>query len=270
MNKKALTLSIVIPAYNEEHHLKRCLDAIAKQTVKPDEVIVVNNNSADGTAKIAKGYPFVKVIDEKRQGVVFARDIGFDTASSDIIGRIDADTILPPDWVSYVKRFYGNERRQDSAWTSGCYYYNVRLPRFFGWVQSLIVFRMNQMLLGHHILWGSNMALTREQWQAVRGMVCHRTDIHEDIDLAIHLHRLGHGIVYEPRHRVGAKLRRVRSHRNDLWENLQWWPRSLRVHHIKGWVISWAVGVGLVYLCSPIPIMFDRLARFFGRRTLPE
>ena len=269
--KKALplTLSLVIPAYNEEHHLKACLDAVAKQTILPDEVIVVDNNSTDRTAEIAKSYKFVKVIKANKQGVVFARDAGFNAAKSDIIGRIDADTILPSHWVDYVKKFYMLDNL-NTAWTSGCYYYNVRLPYLFGWAQNLIVFRMDAALLGHNILWGSNMALPRQQWLAICAQVCHRTDIHEDIDLAIHLHRMGYKIKYEPHHKVGAKLRRVRSHRSDLWENLQWWPRSLRVHDVKGWWVSWLVGVGLVYVMSPVPVILEKIARIFGQKPLGE
>ena len=54
MAQKALTLSIVIPVFNEERYIKACLDSIAAQTVKLDEVIVVDNNSTDKTVLIAK------------------------------------------------------------------------------------------------------------------------------------------------------------------------------------------------------------------------
>src|SRR5688572_27451257 len=89
------SVSIVIPAYNEEGQLALCLEAIARQTVKPVEVIVVDNNSTDGTVEVAGRYPFVTVLHEWRQGVVHARDCGFDAAKGDIIGRIDAETVMP-------------------------------------------------------------------------------------------------------------------------------------------------------------------------------
>ena len=83
-----------------------CLQAIARQTVKPLEVIVVDNNSTDATAEIAAGYPFVTVLSEWRQGVVHARDCGFDAARGDIIGRIDAETVMPEDWVERVQDIF--------------------------------------------------------------------------------------------------------------------------------------------------------------------
>src|ERR1019366_8076903 len=95
MAQKHMRVSLVIPAYNEKHHIKACLDHIASQRVVPYEVIVVDNASTDKTAAIARSYDFVTLITEKRQGVVFARDTGFNLARGDIIGRIDADTLLP-------------------------------------------------------------------------------------------------------------------------------------------------------------------------------
>ena len=96
---KPLTLSIIIPAYNEERHLPDCLDAIAKQTVAPYEVIVVNNNSTDRTLEIAEEYDFVKVVKQKEQGLIASRNYGFDKASGELIARLDADSIIDRNWV---------------------------------------------------------------------------------------------------------------------------------------------------------------------------
>jgi glycosyltransferase involved in cell wall biosynthesis len=115
MIRKALSLSIVIPVYNEQSHLKACLDSIAKQEDYPDEVIVVDNNSTDKTCDIAKSYPFVKLAREKKQGVLSARTKGFNLAKSDFIGRIDADTVLPPTWIKDVKKSLRGKRISCSA-----------------------------------------------------------------------------------------------------------------------------------------------------------
>jgi len=95
-------ISIVIPVYNEESQLAACRDAISQQKESPFEVIVVDNNSTDSTVRVALSFPFVTLIREPRQGVMHARTTGFDAARGDIIGRIDADTILPPDWTESV------------------------------------------------------------------------------------------------------------------------------------------------------------------------
>lgn len=269
MTKKALTVSIIIPAYNEERHLKACLDSLARQTVMPLEVIVVDNNSTDKSAAIAGRYPFVRLVTESQQGIVYARTRGFNAARGDIIGRTDADTILPPDWVERVVAYYSKKEHLGHAYTGGCYFYNIRLPHFWGWIEGQIAFRLNRLLLGHYITFGSNMALPRKLWRQVKADTCARTDIHEDLDLAIHLHRQGVPITYNETLQVGMKMRRVRSERDQLMANLMLWPQTLRVHGLWTWVFGW-IGAILVYCAWPIGPLMEWVARLFGRPPLAE
>lgn len=245
-----------------------CLDAIAAQTVRPDEVIVVNNNSSDETAEIARSYPFVTVLREPRQGIVYARNCGFNAVSCDIIGRIDADTILPPNWVEKVKQFYGHPKNVSRALTGGGYFYNIRLPRFNGWLQGQLAYRANRFVIGYYVLWGSNMALPRDLWRAVRARTCQRTDIHEDLDLAMHLHELGYAITYWETLRVGVFLKRVTSERGRLHEHMRQWPRTLRVHHFKLWWMGVLGNILLWYAVQPFFFLAEVLARLGGRKSI--
>jgi glycosyltransferase involved in cell wall biosynthesis len=264
------SLSIVIPAFNEERHIGACLDAIAAQTVKPDEVVVVDNNSTDRTAEIVRKYPFARIVHESKQGRVYARNSGFDGAKSDIIGRIDADTMLPPDWVERVQDFYETEAHfEHYAYTGGATCYNIRLPRLNAWFQAQIAFRINRWLLGHYILFGSNMAMPKHMWRAVRSSVCLRNDIHEDLDLSIHLHGLGYKITYHAGNLVGIQLRRVRSGRQEFMENLMMWPTTLRVHGNKFWIVGW-LGAVFYFFASYVLVLLEYIARVFGRKPLPE
>jgi len=263
MNHSRVRVSIVIPAYNEEFHLRSCLQAIAEQTVQPYEVIVVDNNSTDRTAEVAAAYSFVKVVRESAQGRVYARNAGFDAAQGDIIGRIDADIVLPANWVAHVQAFYSRPGSERHAWSGAGYFYNVRLPRLVSFAYGLLAFRLNKLLAGHYTLWGSNMALTRRQWRAVQGTVCDRLDIHEDLDLAMHLHRLGYTITYDTGIKTYAELRRVHSERQDLWNYLQWWPRTLREHGHRSWLICWFFGAFLLYQAAFILVLADKLGAAF-------
>ncbi len=266
MNHPRVRVSIVIPAYNEEFHLRACLQAIADQTVQPYEVIVVDNNSTDNTAAVAASYPFVQVISESRQGRVFARNAGFDATSGDILGRIDADIVLPANWVEHVSTFYTNPGHARLAWSGAGYFYNVRLPRLVSFTYGLFAFRLNKLLIGHYTLWGSNMAFSAPQWQAVRGHTCDRLDIHEDLDLAMHLHRQGFGIYYDTSIKTSAEMRRVHSDRHQLWEYLQWWPRAVRLHGHASWPVCWLLGAGLLYGATFVLLGADKLSTFFRRQ----
>ncbi len=267
MNKnKALTLSIVIPAYNEEHHLKNCLDSIAGQTTAPDEVIVVDNNSTDKTAEVARQYSFVKVINEARQGIVYARDCGFEASCGQLIARLDSDTVLPKDWVERVKHFYSDESHSDFALTGGGYFYNVSLPRFNGWIQGQLAYRLIRLVLGHYSLWGSNMVVPRHLWDRAKGYSCTRNDIHEDVDLGIHLHRLGHQISYIENLRVGVYARRIWSERQLLKPALARWPKTMRVHNQKAWWVPSLSNAVLLKVIVPVGLAAEYVFSNLSRR----
>jgi glycosyltransferase involved in cell wall biosynthesis len=123
---KLARVSIVIPVYNEEGSLGACLEAIAAQTVRPYEVIIVDNNSSDKSVAIARSFPSVRIIEERRQGVVHARNAGFDAAKGDIIGRIDADTLVAATWVKRLKETFADTRV--AAVTGPVGYYDMPLP----------------------------------------------------------------------------------------------------------------------------------------------
>ena len=248
---KPLALSLIIPAYNEEQHLVACLNSVAEQTVMPLEVIVVDNNSTDDTAQLALTYPFVTLVTESKQGIVYARDKGFNTARATLIGRIDSDSILPRDWVENVIKFYEETEYPEVALTGGGYYYNSPVPRISAYVLDFLAFRVNRVALGHHFLFGSNMAIQQSTWLKVKDKLCIRDDIHEDIDIAIHINELSIPIIYKRRFQVGVKLRRVFQDHNKLWGVLMLWPQTLKVHKKPIWFTGW-IGAVLLYLLVPL------------------
>lgn len=115
-------VSIVIPAFNEEKHIRACLDSILKQkTSYSFEVIVCDNNSTDKTASLVQSYKEnhpVRLIREKKKGAAAARAAGFEAAKAPIVFSTDADTILPENWIeSFMPHF---SERSVIAVTSPC------------------------------------------------------------------------------------------------------------------------------------------------------
>jgi glycosyltransferase involved in cell wall biosynthesis len=96
--------SIIIPAYNAEKMLGRCLESLEKQTVSKQlyEILVVNDGSVDNTAKVAASYPGVKVINQKNQGPAAARNYGAKEALGRIILFTDADCVPNTDWLEQM------------------------------------------------------------------------------------------------------------------------------------------------------------------------
>jgi len=105
-----MKISVVIPAYNEERYLRRTIRSLKNQTLKANEIIVVDNGSTDKTKEVAESLG-AKVIIEKRKGVGFARRAGFEKALYDIIVTTDADTIFPKNWLSRIEKTFAENPR---------------------------------------------------------------------------------------------------------------------------------------------------------------
>ena len=183
-----LKLSLIIPTFNEERHIKACLDAVKNQTVKPHEVIVVDNNCTDKTLEIAEQYDFVKIVKESRQGRGYARNAGFNAATGDVLGRIDADSQIHDTWVERVLRHFG-EDAELSAVTGLSYTPVVPILK---WPKSTFFSRAYYWhvhgFFGTVTTWGANMAVRKTAWNYVKDDVClDDKAVHEDQDIALWL-----------------------------------------------------------------------------------
>ncbi len=94
-------VSIIIPVYNGEEYLRRCLDSILNQTYKNLEIIVVNDGSTDSTKKIIDEYKDkrIKPIHKENEGVSEARNDGIEKSTGRYISFVDADDYIEPDFV---------------------------------------------------------------------------------------------------------------------------------------------------------------------------
>jgi len=251
MSKNKLRVSIIIPAYNEEGRLSVCLEAIARQTVRPYEVIVVDNNSKDNTAEEAKQFAFVTLISEPKQGLVHARNRGFNAAKGEIIGRIDADTRLPADWVEQIQCIFVDERIK--AVSGSLHFYDVGWSKIIDKVDSFFRRWIAKHMSVHQriFLFGSNMAVRRSAWVKVRDSICNRGGIHEDADLALHLSDKGQLVVYNPELLASVSGRRIDTNLLDLCRYLAISPITYIRHGAKEHYYMYPPIV-VVFLCYPI------------------
>jgi len=221
----------VIPVYNEAGRIADCLRAVAAQVIQPYEVIVVDNNSTDGTAAIARQFPFVRIVRESRQGVVYARRRGFDEACGDVIGSLDADTDIPVDWVRTVQRIFtepavnavtGRVQYRDITLSGVVNGVDLALRRYFAWLYPTAGPTQ-----------GANMALRQEAWTRVRTSLCVKQGFHEDMDLAVHLGEAGLGV------RLDERLRATLGSRQCAldWAEFRMYamanPHSYRLHGLR-------------------------------------
>lgn len=91
-------ITIIVPVYNGEKYIGRCLDSILQQTYSEYEILLVNDGSTDATGEIAekyaKQYPNIRIVSKENQGLPQARRTGVENAKGKYIGFVDAD-----DWI---------------------------------------------------------------------------------------------------------------------------------------------------------------------------
>ncbi|MBN1186461.1 MAG: glycosyltransferase family 2 protein [Bacteroidales bacterium] len=95
------TISIIVPVYNAESYLERCLDSILVQSFKDFELILINDGSTDRSGDICNKYSHkddrIRVFHSRNLGHGGARNIGLDNAKGEYIGWVDADDWIEPD-----------------------------------------------------------------------------------------------------------------------------------------------------------------------------
>jgi len=239
-NPHAPTVSVVIPAFNEHDTIRACVLAVLDQTVPAFEIVVVDNGSTDDTAAIVRelqsaypAAPIVYLMQNALQGITPTRNAGFDRATGDIIGRIDSDSVIEPNWVEEVGKAFADP--DVAAATGPAIYYDMPLRRFGARADDLL--RRTQVTIAndYHLLFGSNMAIRGTAWEAVGPHTCADLDDtgHEDIDLSIHLHEAGLTVIYWPAMVAGMSARRLDDSPREFFDYVMRFERTYQKHNIR-------------------------------------
>jgi glycosyltransferase involved in cell wall biosynthesis len=194
-----MNLAFVIPAYNEEALIGKCLESVVAEIARSGvdaSIIVVNNASTDRTGEIARSFPSVQVVDEPKKGLVNARDAGFAaTEGFDLVANIDSDTIVPPGWLDIVHREFARDPKL--VCLSGPYVYydmspwsRVLVSLFYG--LTYLIYVLNRFILRvGSVVQGGNFVFKRDAWQQVGGYDRTIEFFGEDTDVAVRLSKIG-------------------------------------------------------------------------------
>ena len=107
-------VSVLIPVYNTEAYLRKCLDSITNQTLQDLEIICVDDGSTDGSADILQEYrrrdSRIRIVTKRNGGLPSARNAGLDAASGEYVGFVDSDDWIEPDMF---RRLYETAKEKD-------------------------------------------------------------------------------------------------------------------------------------------------------------
>jgi GT2 family glycosyltransferase len=98
------SVSVVVATYDRPDDLRDCLRSLLRQdTQRAVEFIVVDNHPASGlTSSVVSEFPDVRLVQETRQGLSYARNTGIAASTGDIIIATDDDVVIPPDWLEKI------------------------------------------------------------------------------------------------------------------------------------------------------------------------
>jgi glycosyltransferase involved in cell wall biosynthesis len=211
-----MRLSFVVPAYNEEAYLPACLESILAQTRELGdqvEIIVVNNASTDRTREVALSYPGVRVVDEMRKGLTFARQAGFAASTGELIANVDSDSRLTPGWVATVLKNFAGDPKLVSL--SGPFIYYDLTPSQRVSVQvfyaiAFLVYAINRWVLrAGSMVQGGNFVLRRDALVKIGGFDTTISFYGEDTDVARRMHQVG-TVKFTSRLKMFSSARRLK------------------------------------------------------------
>jgi len=225
MQAQPISLSIIVPVYNNSRDLKECLSAIMAASPSNTEIIVVDDASTDDTFPTASGLGVRALQLAKNSGVAAARNYGARHARSDILFFVDADVVIPPGAVKRLMEVFEGNPALAAVFGS----YDVQ-PRAKGTVSQY------RNLLHHFVHQGGNTeastfwagcgAVRRSVFEKIGGFD-ERRFRHpsiEDIELGYRLRKAGYRILLD---------------------------KSLQVTHLKRWTLNSIIRTDIAYRAIP-------------------
>lgn len=180
--------SVVVPAVNEGADIGRCLTSLSAQDYPHDfEVIVVDNNSTDETAAIARAHR-ATVVFEAHPGVCWARQRGTEVAHGEIVVSTDADTTFDVGWLTRIAEAFDREPSRIAVagpcrWVDGPRWGSIYATALFGIVH--VVYRLTGRVLYAS---ATNIAFRKTAW---RGYDTNLTQGGDELDLLRRLRSSG-------------------------------------------------------------------------------
>jgi glycosyltransferase involved in cell wall biosynthesis len=266
-------ITVIVPTYNEADFIEDCLSSMMDDLVT--EVLVVDGGSSDGTREIVKGltvrYPSLRLLDNPRRTTASAMNIGLETATGDVIVRLDAHSLYPP---GYIARLTGVLQEHEADVTGGVWDAVPRKATVFG--RAIAASLVNKWVMGNagfRVGGGEVRAVDTVPFGCWRADTLRRAGGYnedlarsQDYDLVQRLRSMGAKILLVPDVTIKYKAR------SGVWENVKYtfWNGYWVGHPVAAWGVKFSTrhlvpagaclaGAALLGVCavlaSPWPLM---------------
>jgi len=186
---------MVIPCYNGERFIVRCLESLLSQTVPADEIVIVDDGSTDRTVDVAKQYPVRILKHGRNMGRAHALNTGVRVTRCEIVSFLDADCEAERHYLEYTVEDFKTDAHCEGV--SG----QEILPSVRGVI--------NRFRAARRLAWGDRKVVNPE---FIGGVSSYRRSVllkvglydttfryGEDVDMSLRLKRLGFSLLYDPR-----------------------------------------------------------------------
>ena len=193
-------VSVYIPCYNAEKYIVRAVESLLSQTVRPDEVLVIDDGCTDQSMEVISGYSVRVISMGNNQGLAAARNRAYQEAKNELIACIDADCEATPTWLDQLLRDFP----RDCAGTGGKTVEANQARRADRWrAQHMPLHWGDKGLMNPKVIYGANQLFKKSAIMDV-GLLDATKVVddykigYEDLELARKLYKAGYKLFYNP------------------------------------------------------------------------
>lgn len=146
-------ISIIVPVYNVENYIEKCLDSIINQTYRNLQIILIDDGSSDGSGAICDKYAKlderIQIVHQENAGVSKARNVGLSLVKGEYVGFCDADDWIEPDMYEYLHGLL--KRTQYSIVSCGAWIETEEGKKPVGYAKDTLYFDLPEALAALHV-----------------------------------------------------------------------------------------------------------------------
>lgn len=178
-------VSVIVPVYNVEKYLAKCLETLVKQTLQDIEIIVVNDGATDRSAEIidsfACKYPQIISLTKPNGGLSDARNYGIPYATGEYIGFVDSDDYVD---IDMYEKLYAKAKEEDSDIVECDLHHVFPDGTMDTEVGERIQDKKQMLMMGRSVVWNK---IYRREWLLNTGIVFPKGCIYEDVEFFVKL-----------------------------------------------------------------------------------